>query len=245
MRFLRRDHPGGWRAWATFTGGGDVFRAWAALAHDPRAADAFAVANGAPFFEWYRAHPERHAAFDAAMAAGARMHALAIDAAIDFATYGRVCDVGGGTGALVRTLLERHRGLSGVVLDLPEVIARAERAPRLELVAGDAGRSVPAGCDAYLLVNVVHDWDDDTATTILRNVAAARRPGADVLVVEHERSDRPRDGVSQRSDVLMLALTAGGRERTRAEIAELARRAGLVLVRTVPLASGDAVHVLR
>ena len=52
------------------------------------------------------------------------------------------------------------------------------------------------------------------------------------------------DGVALRSDLLMLALTAGGRERTVPELRALASRAGLTLLRSVPLASGDQAHVL-
>src|SRR6478672_11884213 len=41
----------------------------------------------------------------------------------------------------------------------------------------------------------------------------------------------------------MLALAPGGRERTEQQLAELGRRAGLTLRRTVALASADFAHV--
>lgn len=126
--------------------------------------DAFEAANGAPFFEWMGAHPDRGAAFDDAMAAGARVHALALAAALPW--HGTVCDVGGGKGTL---------------FDLPAV-------------GGDAFEAVPPGFDG----------------------------SARVVVVDAEASPRPLAGVSVAADVLMAALTPGGREPTTDDMRRLA-----------------------
>ena len=244
--FLRRDHPGGWRAWVDFTGGPEVTAAVAGLGRDPRSPDAFAAANGASFFEWQAEHPDRHRAFDEAMAAGGRLHGLALAAAVDWSTSARVCDVGGGTGALLGVLLDRHPHLRGTVFDLRPVIARAVPHPRLDAVAGDAFAGLPADCDSYLFVNVLHDWDDADAVRLLRAVADRARDGGPVraIVVEGERRVPPLDTMALRSDLLMLALAPGGRERTTAEFADLAAAAGLRLDRTVPLPTGDRAHVM-
>lgn len=241
--FLRRDHPGGWRAWVDFAAGPEVMAAVAGFAAEPERPDAFATSNGAPFFEWQTAHPERHRVFDEAMAAGGRMHGLALAAALDWASARRVCDVGGGNGALLRMLIAEHPHLAGVVFDLPAVVAGFEPEPGLSAVAGDAFVEVPKGCDTYLLVNVVHDWSDDDAVRLLTNVAQSMPHDGRVVVVEGERSARPLDGVAARTDLLMLVLTAGGQERTTAEITTLALRAGLHRQRTVTLASADRAHL--
>ncbi len=251
--FLRRDHPGGWRSWVEFAGGDDVVGAIGAMsARADDADDPFAASNGDPFFVWMAAHPRRGAAFDRAMAAGGRMHALTLAAAIDWSTTTTVCDVGGGTGDLLAALLDLEPTLTGTVLDLPEVVARSVGHDRLTAVAGDAFAAVPAGFDTYLLVNVLHDWGDDDAVTMLRRVAEAaqpRRPGdsstARVIVLEGDRTTVPRQDIAICTDVLMAALTSGGRERDTAELAALARTAGLDLVATSRLASGDLAHELR
>jgi hypothetical protein len=249
--FLRRDHPGGWRAWIEFAAGAEVRAAMAALDAGLRPdGDAFAAANGQPFFAWMQDRPDRHVAFDAAMAAGGRMNGLLIAEALDWSASWRVCDVGGGDGALLGVLLARQPHLEGIVLDLPEVVARAPQRARCTAVAGDAFASVPAGCDTYLFVNVVHDWGDAAAVTLLTRAAealgapAATAPPGRVVVVESEAHARPRDDLSIRADLLMLALTPGGRERTTEQIAALAHRAGLRRDRTVALASGGVAHVL-
>ena len=240
--FLRRDHPGGWRAWVDFAGGDEVVAALASLRLGATPTDSFAVANGSPFFDWMSRHPERWVAFDEAMAAGGRMHALTLDAAIDWSAARHVCDVGGGTGHLLASLLELRPHLAGAVFDLPEVVARAVHHERLTAIAGDAFREVPAGYDTYLLVNVLHDWNDWDAERMLGNVADAAADDARIIVVDNERTATPRNDLAVSADVLMAALTNGGRERSTSEFAALGRRCALRLVRTVRLASGDLAH---
>jgi hypothetical protein len=242
--FLRAEHPAGWRHWVDFVAGDEIVKAVAAL--DCRDdGDGFAVANGEPFFEWMEGHPDRWSTFDEAMAAGARMHALTLDAAIDWDRAKSLCDVGGGTGELARVLLDRHADWRAVVFDLPTVIARAVEHPRLEAVGGDAFVEVPSGFDVYLLVNVLHDWDDDSCAQLLTKTAAAASPGSRIIVVDSNRTIVPRDDIAIRADVLMAALTNGGQERSTDQFAELGRRAGLDLVRTSPLVSGDYAHEFR
>jgi hypothetical protein len=244
--FLRTDHPGGWRAWVDFAGGPEVVAATQALDPVVVEADPFSAANGAPFFEWMARHPERWRVFDDAMAAGARMHALTLAAALDWSATRAVCDVGGGTGALLAGLLDLVPSIErGVVLDLADVVAHCIDHPRLESSAGDAFEHVPPGFDTYLLVNVVHDWSDADAARILGSVAAATAGEARVIVVEGDRPARPRDDMALSADLLMAALTPGGRERDSTAMAALARRAGLRHERAVRLASGDLAHVLR
>jgi hypothetical protein len=243
--FLRTDHPGGWRAWVEFAGGEEVVAGVAALTVDAATRDAFAAANGRPFFAWMAAHPDRGATFDRAMAAGGRLHGLALAAAVDWSGSTRVCDVGGGTGALLDTLVDLVPHLSGTLLDLPDVVARATGHPRVRVVAGDAFVSVPADADTYLLVNVLHDWNDEDAGRILDRVAAAMPAGARILVVDNDRPVVPRDDVALGADVLMAALTDGGHERDPAGFAALAANHGLQLTRSTRLASGDFAHELR
>jgi SAM-dependent methyltransferase len=241
--FLRTDHPGGWRAWVEFAGGREVTTAISALSASREPTDVFASSHGAPFFEWMAAHPQRGEVFDRTMAAGGRMHALALAAALDWSGDRRVCDVGGGTGALASTLIDLIPGLDVTVMDLPAVIARAEHHHRMATHAGDAFTHVPSGFDTYLLVNVLHDWNDHDAVRMLSQVARAATPTARVVVVEHERTVVPRDGLAVATDLMMAAVTNGGYERTTAGFTRLGQAAGLRHHKAVRLASGDLAHV--
>jgi hypothetical protein len=248
ITFLRADHPGGWRAWVEFMSGEEVLAAISQLdvgMHE--GGDPFAAAVGAPFFDWMEQHPDRHATFDAAMAAGGRLHGLVLARSLDWSTSQSVCDIGGGTGTLLATLLAAHPHLGGVLLELPEVAERTPTRQRMTVVGGDAFAEVPAGCDTYLLVNVLHDWSDDDATRLLGTVSAAMTSGASsrAVIVEGRTDPRARDEFTARTDLLMLALTAGGRERTSTEFAELGAAVGLRLERTVHLPSSAVAHILR
>lgn len=102
----------------------------------------------------------------------------------------------------------------------------------------DLARADPLpACDAYLLMNIVHDRDDTDAAAILTAVAdAGRSSGATVLIVETVLPDGSEPHWAKTLDVLMLAVT-GGRERTHAEYTRLLDGAGIDLVATVPTAT--------
>lgn len=243
--FLRRDHPGGWRAWVDFAGGDEVVAAVGALSAEDDEHDAFAESSGAPFFTWVEQHPDRWEVFDRAMAAGGRMHALTLLAAVDFDATRSICDVGGGTGALLTTLLDHLPEVEGTLVDLPAVVARVAEHPRLSVVAGDAFEAVPPAHGTYLLVNVLHDWDDADAERLLANVAVALGDqGGRLLVVDAGRPQSPQDRLFAATDVLMAAMTPGGRERSADELARIGARAGLRLHSSTRLASGDWAHHL-
>jgi SAM-dependent methyltransferase len=243
--FLRAGHPGGWRAWVDFAGGDEIVAAVGGLSVRAGVTDVFAGVNGLPFFEWMAGHPNRWSIFDRAMGAGGRMHGLALAGALDWSDTTSVCDVGGGTGELLATLVDLVPALEGTVFDLADVVRRAPDHPRLTFMAGDAFDRVPDGFDTYLLVNVLHDWDDEDATRILRRVVEAAAGRSRVVVVDSDRPTVPEDDVAVAADVLMAALTAGGKERDTAAFTALGRDAGLRLERSVRLASGDLAHVFR
>jgi hypothetical protein len=64
----------------------------------------------------------------------------------------------------------------------------------------------------YLLARVLHDWDDDHAVRILTALGAA--DGARLRIFERLLPDDDRPDRAKGSDVAMLLLFGGGRERT-------------------------------
>lgn len=246
LAFLSSSHPGGWRAWIDFTTRPEVIASIHALGDAvATGTDSFSYANGSDFFSWMSQRAEASAAFDAAMAAGARLHGLGLAGAIDWRGVRTVCDVGGGTGALLQTLTELRPHLRGTVLDLAHVVDDRPRLDGVDFMAGDAFEHVPAGHDAYLLVNVLHDWSDLDATRLLGSVADAASGNAMVVIVEGERRPRPTDDLTARADLLMLVLAPGGRERSTEDIDRLAGSVGLQNQRTVQLPSADLARVYR
>jgi hypothetical protein len=193
-------------------------------------------------FSYYARHPDEAAIFDAAMTAKARDHVAAIVAAYDFSGFGIIGDVGGGRGHLLRAVLDAAPSARGVLFDLPRVIDAAAdvASERLALRAGDFFRDALPICDAYLLMEVIHDWADEDAVAILRAVRRAAPAHARLLLIEQMVPDDPGPAHAKLLDVHMLALL-GGRQRTRAEYAALLDASGFSLRREISTRAGISI----
>lgn len=186
------------------------------------------AAYGTDGFGHLEQDTEAAAIFDSAMVQLSRVVAAEIVRAYDFTGVSSIVDVGGGRGALLHAILEAYPDMKGTVLDRPRAFADGasgqDLADRCTFVAGDFFLSVPHAADAYLLKNVIHDWDDDRAALILRNCRAAVSPRGKLLLVERVMPERieaaPRDRILAWSDLAML-IGPGGRERTEAEFRAL------------------------
>jgi len=241
------DEPVG--GWAAFVGRPYVWRAWDGLLDAVRTGEnAFERLHGVDAWTYRIEHPEEGATFDRAMGDLTRRSHPSTLAAFDFSRFGTVVDVGGGNGALLVALLGAHRQMRGVLLDLPHAIAVAERriadaglGDRCTAIAGSFFDRVPAGGDAYVLRAVLHDWEDEPATAILRRVREAARDGATLVVVERDLGPPNEVPEPKFSDLNML-VTPGGRERTIAEYGALFAAAGFRLVASHPAAFG--LHVI-
>jgi hypothetical protein len=131
--------------------------------------------------------------------------------------------------------------MSGVLFDRPAVVARVTPRDRCEVVGGDFFEAVPRGGDAYVLRHILHDWDDEKATRILRNCRRAMNRSGKLLLVESviEAGNEPSFG--KMLDLVMMALT-GGMERTETEYRELLEASGFRLTRVIPTSA--EIHVL-
>lgn len=178
------------------------------------------------------------------MSAVASAVATRLADAYDFGRFARVADLGGGDGTLLATILPRHPSVRGVLFDLAHVVAgadatlaRAGVAERYEVVAGSFFDGAPAGCDAYVLKSILHDWDDATSTRILRRTAEVAVSGTTLLIVERVVADRDPTAVSVMSDLNMMVNT-GGAERTTSEWRALTRSGGFEMTDTVDIGAG-------
>jgi O-methyltransferase len=219
---LRRDARGSWPEFAHLFGG--VFYESAATMDPTTRAETFTRAFDADFWAWLGQRAGERAAFDAAMAGGKERSADRLSE-LEWQGDATVVDVGGGNGALLRALVERVPGLRGIVLDLPET-DRDEAAfgDRITFVAGSFFEQVPRG-DTYVLSRILHDWDDEAATTILRTIHAGAQPQARLLVIDAVIPPGNEPHGNKWLDLLMLVL-AGGRERTEPEWRTLLEGAG-------------------
>jgi precorrin-6B methylase 2 len=246
-RHLRTNDEHSMRAGALLFGG-RTQDAWQELLHTIKTGEpAYPRVFGTDTFSYRQQHQDEAANFDEAMSNLTHQTAKAVVAAYDMSRFEHVVDVGGGTGSLVEFLLNAFPGLKATIVDRPEVVARAERnlkarglAHKASVVGGDFFEAVPAGADAYILKNVLHDWDDERACAILKSCKRAMKPEARLLVVEEvcpehlDESFRVRRAVS--ADLNMLVCT-GGRQRSLQEFYNLFGNVGLRMNRVIPTAA--------
>jgi hypothetical protein len=246
---LRADVPGSLRALVLLFAGIGVQDSWKDLEHCVRTGEpAFRrAAPGADVYTLSAGDPEATALFDRAMATFAPQTAAALIAAFDFSGFGAVADVGGGSGGLLIGILQAHPRLAGIVFDLPPAAERARQrvaaaglGDRCQVVAGSFFDGVPRGADAYLLKDVLIDWDDERARAILKNCRSAIPPQGQLLIVEAvypaciDQLAASRRAAA--TDVLMLVCT-GGRQRSEVEFRDLLTASGFRLKRVVPTAA--------
>jgi hypothetical protein len=221
---LRSNQPGNWPAFSHLFG--DVFLE-AIAEMDPRTIDAtFQRRYGTDFWSWLAANPEERATFDLAMAGGKDRHADRL-AALEWRDAETVVDVGGGNGALLRALLARRPELRGVVFDLPETVRdESDFGDHLSFVGGSFFEEVPPA-DTYVLSAILHDWNDERASQILRTIRAAAGPESRLLIVDGVIQPGNEPNGMKWLDLLMLVI--GGKERTEPEWRSLLDGAGFVI----------------
>jgi hypothetical protein len=79
------------------------------------------------------------------------------------------------------------------------------------------------------------------ALKILRQVYTAMADQGTLLLIEHVIEADNQPGLGKLLDINMLAMTEGGKERTRHEYETLLAEAGFQLIQIVPTASGVCV----
>jgi orsellinic acid C2-O-methyltransferase len=243
---LRSDVPGSMRSSVILFAGIGIQDAWRDLEYCVRSGEpAFRRSSpDADAFTAIHSDPEQARIFDEAMATFAPVTAAAIAASYDFSSFGRLVDVGGGNGALLIGILTANPSLRGIAFDLPHAaekartkIAQAGLGSRAQAVGGDFFKEVPAGADAYIIKHVIHDWNDERATAILKNVRRAMPPHGKLLIAEGiypERIDRSDAGRGAAANDVNMLVSTGGRQRSEDEFHSLYRSAGFKLTRVVP-----------
>jgi hypothetical protein len=196
--------------------------------------------GGLDVWSYYDEHPEQLVAFARAMTDHSQAACGPVSEAYDFTRFSKIVDVGGSHGGLLDAVLGKAPDAAGVLFDRASVLEGADLATlangdRIEAVGGDFFESVPAGGDAYMMKHIVHDWDDERALALLRNVRRVIPKEGRLLIVELVLSDESPPFVPW-LDVHMLLLQ-DGKERSAEEFGALVGQAGFELERIVPTAN--------
>ena len=241
---LRSDTPGSLRALAIVELGQEHYPAWGNLMHSVKTGEiAFDNLFKQNAWEYYAQNPEDASNFNESMRGLTEMVNVAVLEAYDFSGADKLVDVAGGTGRLISSILSAYPRMRGVLFDLPHVIAEAGPLldaagvrDRCETSTGDFFRSVPEGGDAYVMKWIIHDWDDEKSTAILKNIRRAMDEKGKLLLIEMVVPEGNQPDLSKFLDLDMMVMT-GGRERTEAEFNSLLAASGFKLTRVVRTAS--------
>lgn len=175
--------------------------------------------------------PRLRESFDEQMTRRFREQVPRIVAGYDWGRFSMIVDVGGGHGTLLAAILTACPRVRGHLVDLEATAAGAARTvrahgldDRIQVTAGSFFDPLPAGADAYVLSDILHNWDDEHAHRILGRCVEAMAPNGRVLVIEPVGGRR---AVAE-MDLAMLAIF-GSRERRLEEFRALGSAHGLIL----------------
>lgn len=236
-RLLREDDPNSLRDISLWCTEPWTWEVWPRLDDAVRSGgNVFEDVFGKEFFDYL--HQDAHESaqvFNRAMTTSSTQSALDVAALLDLTGVSVVADIGGGQGHVLASLLDKHPSVSGTLMDLPGVVARADErlrdggplAGRASIVAGDCREGIPVAADLYIIKNIL-EWDDDSTRRALRSVVRAARPGARVVVIENLVDDTPSMRFTTAMDLLLL-LNVGGAKHTRQSLVDRLTDAGLTI----------------
>ncbi|MCP4367171.1 MAG: methyltransferase [Deltaproteobacteria bacterium] len=223
-------------------------KAWNSLAYIIRTGrPGFDHAFGKKSFEWMEENPEARAILDQGQGLKAMGFAQAVIDACDFSEFSSICDVGGGQGSFLIQLLASYPHIKGIVADMPGAVVPAEKAiakadlnDRCKAIPHDFLEETPPICDAYFLVNVLHDWEDNVCCRILKKFSQVMNAETRLWIVEYLLEPGPGFSIAKLLDIEVLVM-GGGRERTIDEYKTLLGSVELAVLRAVPTNRGPAL----
>lgn len=246
---LRADHPQSLRPFVLFFPDPLHFRCYSNLMHSVKTGETTGkVTLGKELFEYLREAPEDSELLNAAMVNLTHMFIPAVLEAYDFSGTQMLADIGGGHGSVIASILQKYPAMKGILADIDDVVAGAGSylqsmgvSDRCQTVPLDFFKSVPSGADTYIMKNIIHDWDDERALTILKNIRTAAGTNKQVKLLLLEIVIEPGGNpLGYLADIEMMVLP-GGRERSEQEYRELLARAGFRLTQIVPTKGPQSV----
>lgn len=192
------------------------------------------AADGTELFDGMYADPDRMRQFLEAMSGGSRANFAVLAERYDFSRHRRLCDVGGALALLGMTVARRHPGIQCLSADIAVVTPLAEReianaglSGRVEAVALDMFSDPLPRCDVMTMSHILHDWNLEKKTLLIRKAFEALEPGGAFITIEHLIDDERRLAVpGLLMSLNMLVETGDGFDYTAADFFSWCEEAG-------------------
>lgn len=177
---------------------------------------------GKPFFDYLNDYPEKLHAYHKAMYEYAKEDYKTLPDIIDLSKHKSIMDVGGGYGAVLEKIKAKYPNVECILLDLPKVIEKVT-IPNIQKIDGNFLEKIPNLTEVILLTRVLHDWNDEKASTILKNCFETLPQNGTLYIIEN-CTDKIQIDLSLLS-LNMLAMCESF-ERSSKEYLSLAEEAG-------------------
>lgn len=245
-RELESDSPSGTREWLDLDGAvGRADLAFVELIEQVRGHHpAYRAAFGRSFWEDLAHSAQLSDSFDDLMETKSSTLAPVVADELDWDRFGRVADIGGGKGVLIDAILQRYPDVRGMVVDLAGPARNADEylrsrglRDRVEVVTGSFFDPLPDSADAYVLSDVLGDWDDEDAIRILARCAEAAGADGSVLIIEL----LPGAPEAFTEMDLRMMIYVGGRMRDLDRTDRIASAAGLFVAAVTRVSGGYGI----
>jgi len=154
----------------------------------------------------------------------------------DMSGYNHVVDVGGGRGVFLLEILNKYHPARATLFDDIEKIEHHD--DRFEFVRGNFFEAIPEGGDLYILKNILHDWGDEQAAIILKNIRDSVKAKTKLLIITLLMSDSNSNLDLVYMDLMMMTVF-GGKERTLAQYNKLFSKTGFKFIRCENIVGGQ------
>jgi hypothetical protein len=199
--------------------GGRAELAFVELAHSiSTGRAAYPRRYGQDFWADLARHPRLRESFDRQMTTRFREQIPHIVENVGWSRFRTLVDVGGGHGTLLAAILAAHPGVRGHLVELEPTATEAARTftahglgDRARVRPGSFFEPLPPGADAYLLCDVLHNWDDEHAHTILARCVEAAHSASRILIIEAVAGQL----AASESDLVMLGCFGAANAASR------------------------------
>lgn len=147
---------------------------------------------------------------------------------IDIGDSKKVLDVGGADGSLVLGIVKKHDLIKGGIMERPEVepianlnISENGLSERVQFHEGNFFESITEGYDCIVMKHIIHDWNDEKASLILKNCRKVLKEGDKVFIVDMVVDINSEFYPNNLAMDFLMLVVLGAKERTIEEFGKL------------------------